>query len=63
MAAANMEGFDRVKRFSREMARLGYAAHIPGHVTAGCDITYTPEDGARDIFDDGEPLTDPAPLR
>jgi hypothetical protein len=43
------------------MARLGYAARILGDAGIGCDVNYTPSAGARDIFDDGEPLTDPAP--
>jgi hypothetical protein len=62
-AVASLEGFDQLKRFSREMARLGFAARIVREGGVGCDVHYTPSTGARDIFDDGEPLTDPAPLK
>ena len=62
VAVASLEGFDQLKRFSREMARLGFAARILGEPRVGCDVNYTRRVGARDIFDDGEPLTDPAPL-
>lgn len=62
VAVASVEGFDQLKRFSREMARHGYAARILGQAGIGCDVNYTPRAGARDIFDDGEPLTGPAPL-
>ncbi len=62
IAAATLDGFDRVKEFSRAMSRLGYAAGVLGDPRAGCDGTVIPADAARDIFDDGAPQTDPAPL-
>jgi hypothetical protein len=62
IAAATVEGFDKVKAFSRHMARLGFAALIAGDHRAGCDVRYVPTPGARDIFDDGGPSSAPAPL-
>ena len=53
LAAASVRGFDRVKAFSREMARLGFAARIVGDTHTGCDVAYVRADNVRDIFDDG----------
>lgn len=62
IAAAIINSFEAVKRFSREMARMRYAAEIVGDPYAGCDVMYRPSDAARDIFDDGSPLTEIPPV-
>jgi hypothetical protein len=62
VAGASLVGFDQVKRFGREMVKIGYAADITGEAHQGCDVTFTPSDAVRDIFDDGSPITSPIPL-
>lgn len=63
VAGAKLASFDRVKRFSRYMHRLGYEADILASRTPGCDVLYIPADNPRDVFDDGFSPTDEAPLR
>lgn len=63
VAGATLASFDRVKRFSRYMHRLGYAADILRNPTPGCDVVYIPTDDPHDVFDDGFSPTDAAPLQ
>jgi hypothetical protein len=53
IAVAPVSGFDRVKAFSRAMARLGFAAQVLGDPRVPCDVIYAPAEEVRDIFDDG----------
>ncbi|MCC2677070.1 MAG: hypothetical protein K0R58_4017 [Ramlibacter sp.] len=62
LAGARLAGFDQLKRFGREMAKLGYGADILGDRYLGCDVVFAPTPAAKDIFDDGEPITSPSPL-
>jgi hypothetical protein len=62
IAVSPVHGFDRVKAFSRAMAKLGFAAQVLGDGRVACDVTYVPCDQVRDIFDDGGPTSSPAPL-
>jgi hypothetical protein len=65
ISTVTFASYDQVQRFSRDMARLGYAAHPVGMLRHehGCDVMYWKQDNARDIFDAGDALdTGPAPL-
>jgi hypothetical protein len=59
VAGGTLQNYNQVQKFSREMSRLGYTGLIAGAVSEaemqGCDVIYTPDDDARDIFDDGGP--------
>lgn len=62
IAAAQVVGFDRMKAFSRAMAKIGFGADIIGDTKSGCDVTYFRADHVRDVFDDGSPSSRPTPL-
>jgi hypothetical protein len=55
VAAEHLASYNQVKVFSREMAKLGYQASITGVPRRGCDVVYSLQAEARDIFDDGGP--------
>jgi hypothetical protein len=44
IAVAMVNGFDRVKAFSRAMAKLGFAAQVLGDARSSCDVTYAPSE-------------------
>ncbi len=62
VAAMTVQGFERVKHFSRRMATLGYAADVLGDDGVPCDVLYIQSSEVRDIFDDGAPNSGPVPL-